>query len=357
MYPALSIQQALTDRFESILWVGGIAGMEAELVSRQNIPFRSIPAAGLHGVGLRSLPGNLFKLAQGFSASARILREFRPDVLLFTGGYVAVPMALAGRNIPQVLFVPDIEPGQALKGLAHYANVIALTAEDSRQYFSPKTKLVVTGYPVRSGLQKLARFSARRQMGLNDDLPVLFIVGGSKGARLINQAVMQVINDLLREYQVIHLTGELDWPEIQNQKATLPSELVSRYHAFPYLHEEMAAAFSSTDIVLSRSGASTLGELPFYGLPAILVPYPFAWRYQKVNADYLVNKGAAVMIENSQLKEELIPALHRLLSDQHKMDSMRTEMASLARPDAAMKIAALVMGLVSPSLAEGKARA
>jgi UDP-N-acetylglucosamine--N-acetylmuramyl-(pentapeptide) pyrophosphoryl-undecaprenol N-acetylglucosamine transferase len=100
-----------------------------------------------------------------------------------------------------------------------------------------------------------------------------------------------------------------------------------------------------------------LGELPFYGLPAILVPYPFAWRYQKVNADYLVNKGAAVMIENSQLKEELIPALHRLLSDQHKMDSMRTEMASLARPDAAMKIAALVMGLVSPSLAEGKARA
>jgi len=118
---------------------------------------------------------------------------------------------------------------------------------------------------------------------------------------------MQVINDLLREYQVIHLTGELDWPEIQTRKQHFRQNWFPAI-CFPYLHEEMAAAFSSTDIVLSRSGASTLGELPFYGLPAILVPILFAWRYQKVNADYLVNKGAAVMIENSQLKEELIPA-------------------------------------------------
>ena len=326
--------------------------MEEALVSRQNIPFRSIPAAGLHGVGLRSLPGNLSRLMQGISASSKILREFKPDVLLFTGGYVAVPMALAGRRIPQFLYVPDIEPGLALKSLSHFANMIALTASDSKKFFAGKKNLIVTGYPTRADLKKLDRSSARQQMGLTADLPVLLIVGGSKGARLINQAVARVLPELLSQFQVIHLTGELDWPEIQIQMTQLPADLAPRYHAFPYLHEEMAAAFSSADVVLSRAGASTLGELPFYGLPAILVPYPYSWRYQKVNADYLVNNGAAVMIENSHLQEELIPTLKQLFSDPHKMSSMQAQMAALARPEAAALIADRILALAGQTAAE-----
>lgn len=355
MYPALSIQQALTDRLDSVLWVGGIGGMEEALVSRQNIPFQSIPAAGVHGVGLRALPGNLKKLLQGISASRRILREFKPDVLLFTGGYVAVPMALAGRHIPQLLYVPDIEPGMALKGLSTFADTIALTAPDSKIFFSSKKNLVVTGYPTRADLKKMERAAAKKQMGLNDELPVLLITGGSKGARLINQAVTAVLPELLAQFQVVHLTGELDWPEIQKISADLPAELAAHYHPFPYLHEEMAVAFSSADIVVSRAGASTLGELPFYGLPALLVPYPFAWRYQKVNADYLVNKGAALMIENAQLKELLIPTLQKLFSDPQRMQSMRTNMAALACPDAAVRIADQVLALVNKPAAERKA--
>ena len=321
--------------------------MEESLVTRQNIPFQSIPAAGLHGVGLRSLPGNLIKLMQGVSASARILREFKPDVLLFTGGYVAVPMALAGRHIPQLLFVPDIEPGMALKGLSKFADRIALTTSESEQFFANKKNLVVTGYPTRADLQKMDRSSARNQMKLTGNLPVLLIVGGSKGARLINQAVSAVLTDLLSDFQVIHLTGELDFAEIQAQAKSLPAALASNYHVYPYLHEEMAAAFSSADIVLSRAGASTLGELPFYGLPAILVPYPFAWRYQKVNANYLVNKGAAVMIENSLLKDQLLPALHNLFADPQMVASMRAQMSAQAVPDAATRIADQVIELIN----------
>lgn len=357
MYPALSIQQALTDRVESILWVGGAGGMEAQLVSRQNIPFQSIPAAGIHGVGLRSLPGNLIKLVQGVSASAKILREFQPDVLLFTGGYVAVPMALAARKLPQLLYIPDIEPGLALKGLSRFADVIALTVPDSKQFFPGKKNFVVTGYPTRADLKKISRSAAHKQMRLNDELPVLLIVGGSKGARLINQAIQYNLTNLLHDFQVIHLTGELDWPEIQAQHAQLPAELASRYHIFPYLHEEMAAAFSSADIVISRSGASTLGELPFYGLPAILVPYPFAWHYQKVNADYLVSKGAALMLENSVLSDQLIPTLRYLMSDQKRLASMRSAMSFLACLDAAAKIADLVLNLAATADAKRKVRA
>jgi UDP-N-acetylglucosamine--N-acetylmuramyl-(pentapeptide) pyrophosphoryl-undecaprenol N-acetylglucosamine transferase len=291
------------------------------------------------------------------SASAKILREFQPEVLLFTGGYVAVPMALAGRRIPQLLYVPDIEPGLALKGLSRFADVLTLTAAESRQFFPAGKESVVTGYPTRVGLKKLDRITARQQMNLTESLPVLLIVGGSKGARLINQGIAQVLPDLLCEFQVIHLTGELDWPQIQAQITQIPADLASRYHAYPYLHEEMAAAFSSADIVLSRAGASTLGELPFYGLPAILVPYPFAWRYQQVNADYLAARGAAVVIENSQLKEDLLPTLHRLFADPSAYRSMQTAMASLAQPGAAAKIADLVLELAQKHSAERKAHA
>jgi UDP-N-acetylglucosamine--N-acetylmuramyl-(pentapeptide) pyrophosphoryl-undecaprenol N-acetylglucosamine transferase len=345
VYPALSIHQAIDNRFAETLWVGGEGGMEEALVTRQNIPFRAIPAAGLHGVGLLKLPGNVIKLIKGFIASSRILREFKPDVLLFTGGFVAAPMALAGRAIPTLLYVPDIEPGQALKGLARFADVIALTATDSKKFFSASKEMVVTGYPTRDDLHKLDKKAARKQMGLDADLPTLLIVGGSKGARLINQTVTRLLQQLLAEMQVIHLTGELDWPEIQKNAAGLPANLRKRYHPFPYLHEEMAAAFSSADVVLSRAGASTLGELPFYGLPAILVPYPFAWRYQKVNADYLADKGAAVIIENSSLDGELLSIVTSILHDQVRYSSMQKAMISLAQPEAAKKIASLVVGL------------
>jgi UDP-N-acetylglucosamine--N-acetylmuramyl-(pentapeptide) pyrophosphoryl-undecaprenol N-acetylglucosamine transferase len=314
VYPALSIYQALADRIDQTLWVGGIGGMEEALVTRENIPYRAIPAAGLHGVGLRSIPGNTRKLFQGIAASRRILREFKPDVILFTGGYVAVPMALAARGIPQFLFVPDIEPGMALKVLSHFAAKVALTVSDSLNYFKVDSRFVVTGYPLRAGLKKLERADALRQMNCTTDRPVILVTGGSKGAHLLNMAILGNLPALLADYQVIHLTGTLDFPEIQAVAAGLPADLSARYHVYPYLHEEMSAAFSCADLAICRAGASTLGELPYFNVPAILVPYPFAWRYQKVNADFLVRNQAARMIENEKLSAELMPALHELFA-------------------------------------------
>jgi UDP-N-acetylglucosamine--N-acetylmuramyl-(pentapeptide) pyrophosphoryl-undecaprenol N-acetylglucosamine transferase len=328
--------------------------MEADLVARQNIPFRAIPAAGLHGVGLRSLPTNLVKLTQGFFASRRILREFKPDVMLFTGGYVAAPVAVAGMSIPSMLYVPDIEPGLALKALSRTARIITLTTETSRQYFPASKHTVVTGYPTRADLRRLDKQAARAQLGLAQDLPVLMITGGSKGARLINHAITAKLQELLQMVQVVHITGELDWPEIETVKASLPVDLASRYHPFSYLHEEMAAAFSSADIVISRAGASTLGELPFYGLPAILVPYPFAWRYQKVNADFLAEQGAALVVENAELTEKILSTLRSLLGDPNRLENMQAAMRSLARPDAAKEIADLVIEMGSRKNPERK---
>ena len=132
-----------------MLWIGGEGGMEADLVAREAIPFEAIPAAGVHGVGLRALPGNLWRLVRGTLAARRLVRQFQPDVMLFTGGYVAAPVAVASPGIPKLLYVPDIEPGMALKFLARFANRIAVSAEPSRSYFPRAEKVVVTGYPTR----------------------------------------------------------------------------------------------------------------------------------------------------------------------------------------------------------------
>lgn len=323
--------------------------MEASLVSRYNLPYAEISAAGVHGVGLRALPGNLIKLLRGFLESRAILKQFKPDVILFTGGYLAVPLAFASGNIKKLLYVPDIEPGLALKTLAGKADTIALTTETSRRYFNPRKRLLVTGYPTRVDLDKPSREIASRQFELNPSKPTLLVMGGSKGARSINNALIQILPGLLPTTQVIHLSGSLDFEEVKVKTATLSPELLENYRLFPYLHTEMGSAFAASDLALCRAGASTLGELPLYGLPAILVPYPYAWRYQKVNADYLVENGAAILLPNDALDLRLGPTLNELLSNTETLSKMKQKMHSLARPQAAEEIARLLVDLCGRS--------
>ncbi len=345
MYPALAVFQALNAERPDveILWVGGESGMEAELVKRARLPYTSIPAAGLHGVGLRALPSNLTHLARGVLAARKILRDFRPDVLFFTGGYVAGPMAFAGLRVPTLLYVPDIEPGLALKTLARFADRIAVSAEDSQKYFA--RKVVVTGYPLRRDLKSWTKKSGRAALQLDNNFPVLLVVGGSKGARSINQAVGSQLPALLKITQVVHISGQLDWEAVEAARANLTLPQRKRYKAFPYLHEEMGAALAAADLVIARAGASALGEFTFLGLPAILVPYPHAWRYQKVNADYLTQRGAAIIVNDELLKGELLRVVTDLLKNPSKRQAMQTAMRSLVHPQAAQAIAEQLLEL------------
>jgi undecaprenyldiphospho-muramoylpentapeptide beta-N-acetylglucosaminyltransferase len=386
VYPALAVLQALQTRIEQgpehpldeqsgvdqaaqpdvltaeaqnkVLWLGGIGGMEADLVKRAGVRFEAIPAGQVHGISLRSLPGNLWQLTRGFFTAWRVLRKFRPDVLFFTGGYLAVPVALAARLLRQgkiLLYVPDIEPGWALKTLARFAHQVALTVEDGRQFFAHHRNVVVTGYPLRPGLQSGSKAEARAVFALKENLPVVLVLGGSKGAHSINQALQGILPDLLRQVQVLHISGNLEWILVEQSRASLPAKLQARYRAFPYLHKEMCAALQAADLVVSRAGASALGEYPLFGLPAILVPYPYAWRYQRVNAQYLVRHGAAVLVNDADLGEQLLPLVQELLSNRERREAMRTALKSLARPQAAAEIAGLIQGLAAGTTAASAA--
>jgi len=160
---------------------------------------------------------------------------------------------------------------------------------------------------------------------------------------------MACLTDLLTNLQVIHVSGQLDWQEIEAAKKRLSVDLQARYHAYPYLYQEMGAALSVADMVVSRAGASVLGEFPLFGLPAILVPYPYAWRYQEVNAKYLENYGAAVVLQDHELEQKLLSTIQSLLNDQNKRERMSQAMMSMATPKAAASIADLLHGLVATS--------
>lgn len=342
MYPALSVLKAIPTDALTTLWVGGEGGMEADLVKRAGVPFTTIPAGGVHGVGVFNLLRNLWNLTRGVFAARRVIKQFRPDVLFFTGGYLAAPMAVAGWSVPSVLYVPDIEPGMALNFLARFAEIIALTAEESKAYFSKsKARLVVTGYPTRPDLGQWDHAAAARKFNLDPDQPILLVWGGSKGARSINRALISILPEVLTFTQVIHISGSLDWNEVQAAAQSLPTDLAGRYSANAYVHE-MGAALAAADLSISRAGASSLGEYPLFGLPAVLVPYPYAWRYQKVNADHLTSRGAAVMLKDESLSEQLLPTLKDLFAEPSRLDQMRSAMRALAMPDAASKIAALI---------------
>ena len=317
--------------------------MEAELVNRAGIRYASIPAAGLHGVGLAHLPRNLWQMARGVGASARHLRRFRPDVMLFTGGYLAAPMAIAGRSIPTVLYVPDIEPGLALKFLARFADRIAVTSAESQRYFAKK--VVVTGYPVRPELQKWTRKRGLASLRLRSDAPVVLVAGGSKGARSINQALLSALPEVLKIAQVVHITGQGEWDAVRAATADLTKLQMKRYRPFPYLHKTMGAALAAADLAVMRAGASSLGELPHFGLPAILVPYPHAWRYQRVNAQHLAANKAAMIVPDEELRVQLLPAIRKLLGSRTRLKSMQAAMRSMAEPDAALALAGQLLEL------------
>ena len=352
---AWSLAEAPSSKLQSqVLWIGSQHGLEADIITRAGLPFRAIRGGGIHGVGWRRLPLNAFQLVVGLGEALGVVRAWRPEVLLVTGGFITAPVALAAwlNRVPVLVYLPDLEPALAVRFISRLAARIAVTAEASRAYFrelGQAAKVVVTGYPTRPELAEAAsdpaaRQQAQQRLGLHPQRPTVLVTGGSRGARSLNRAVLKALPDWLKDYQVVHLTGQLDWPEVEQAQAALPAEQRAHYHARPYLHE-MGWALAAADLVVSRAGASALGEYPLFGLPAILVPYPYAWRYQKVNADYLAERGAAVRLEDERLGSELAPLVRRLLDDPQRLGQMRAAARAAATPRAAQHVAAELAGL------------
>jgi len=355
IYPALAAVAELRRMGVAdadILWIGTKGEMEETLVPRAGLRLETIPAGPIVGVPLGTRARNAARMARGYGAASGLIRRFRPAAMFMTGGYVAAPVALAARRrgVPIVVYLPDVEPGSTIRAVMPLARRVACTTDGSRA-FVPEEKMVVTGYPVRPEMRAaraLSREQALARFDLTPGRPTLFVFGGSRGARAINRALMGILPALLDDTQVIHISGTLTWPEVEANAATLPAEQRAFYRPCPYLHEEMGAAFRAADLVVARAGASMLGECPAFGLPAVLVPLTFAWRYQKVNADYLTERGVAVQLTDETLAATLLPTVRGLLFDSERRSRMAAAAAVLDRPDAATNLARLILAQGMP---------
>jgi UDP-N-acetylglucosamine--N-acetylmuramyl-(pentapeptide) pyrophosphoryl-undecaprenol N-acetylglucosamine transferase len=345
IYPALSVVEALRERAPhvNLHFIGSTTGIENELVPRQGwTGFHSVPSGALHGVGRVRQLISLVKMARGAWQAWRLAAEHRPRALFLTGGWATFPAALGCRlhGVPIVVYVPDIEPALGVRVISRFARLVLTPVPESAGYFAGKIRVEAVGYPLRRALLSADRETAQAHFGLDPQRQTLLVFGGSLGARSLNTALAAILPELLAEsVQVLHISGKADWQAVQTRRAALEIAAQQHYHAFPYLHETMGLALAAADLVVCRAGASVLGELTHFGLPAILVPYPHAWRYQKVNADWLVARGAALRLDDEQLASDLLPTVRALLNDSARLRAMREAARRAAVPNAAERIA------------------
>lgn len=351
MYPALATVQAMVSHYPDVLlaFVGTVGGFERPLVEQSGVRFDSydeVQAGPVHGVNVFRLLNSLRKLAVGTLQSYRLLRLRKPQAILATGGWASLPVALMARlrGVPLLIYLPDIEPGLTIKVLRRFSRRVAITVPESARFFA-EGQTVVTGYPLRAEMYAATREAALAHFSLDPSKRTLLVFGGSRGARAINIAFGDLLPELLArgDVQVIHVTGELDWPRVQEQVAAVRDH--PDYHAHAYLHDDMGLAFAAADLAVCRAGASILGEFPFFELPSILIPLAYAWRYQQVNAEYLAQRQAAIHLDEAAMSTQLLPLIQSLLDDPARLAQMRSKVAALADRDGAANVAHAVIEL------------
>ncbi len=347
MYPALTVADAMRNHANAdLLYLGRANSAESRLAELAHIPFCVIETGQVRGKAPWTAAQSLWRMFRSVGTVRRWIREFKPGATFVTGGYVSAPViwASAAEKIPSVIYLPDLEPGWAIQATARWATRVAISFPEVEKHFAPG-KTVVTGYPVRQAFFKIDRLQARVKFRLDAHAPTVAIFGGSSGARHINQAVVASLGTLTQIAQVIHLTGRADESWVNEQVAQLPDAARKRVRVFGYLDDDLPEALGAADVVVARAGAATLGEFPALGLPAILVPGPYAGLHQERNADFLVAHGAAVKINDPALQDELLPMLKQLFAVPEKLNSMRDAMRALAQPRAAENLADVLMQL------------
>jgi UDP-N-acetylglucosamine--N-acetylmuramyl-(pentapeptide) pyrophosphoryl-undecaprenol N-acetylglucosamine transferase len=337
--PALAIAQELQKQCGAeVLFIGTARGIENRLVPAAGFRLHLVEVGALNRVSLTTRLKTLFSLPRAVWESRRILSEFRPNVVIGVGGYASGPAMLAAilSRIPTLAFEPNVVPGFANRLVAPLVSAAAVHFTETAQYFRHAE---VTGVPVRQAFFEIAGMSARNSK------PIVLIIGGSQGAHAINQMVIDSVEALrarLPEIHIVHQTGERDYNDAQAAYAGLGGVA----EAYRFI-DNMPDFFARADLLLCRSGASTVAEVTAAGKPAIFVPFPRAADdHQKRNAETLQRAGAAVLLEESKLnRDSLVETVSLLLSDRARLERMGDAARKLAHPNAARDIVAIAARL------------
>ncbi|HOJ20202.1 MAG TPA: undecaprenyldiphospho-muramoylpentapeptide beta-N-acetylglucosaminyltransferase [Armatimonadota bacterium] len=343
--PAIAIAEALKQAGHEVLFVGTRGGLEARAVPAAGYPIVHLPS---RPVSRKLSPDALLSLAvtgAGVVAAARLLARERPNAIASTGGYAGAALGFAAAilRVPALLFEPNAIPGRTTLLLSRWARRIAVAYAECGPRFGAQAeaRVVLTGTPVRPDIGGGDPVAAREAFGLDPNRPTLLVVGGSAGARSINNAVIAAAPALLDAgAQILHQTGRAN---IEGVKAATAHLAGRGYVPVDYL-ENMGTAYAAADLILCRSGASTIAEVTTCGLPAVMVPYPYAvGDHQTYNARALADAGAGRIIPDRELTPEgLADAVLFYLNNREACQRASAASRSLARPDAAASIVRLL---------------
>lgn len=336
LFPALSIANEIRHREPDaeFLFVGNKNRIEGTQVPKLGFEFEPISMIGMPRKVSFKIVKFIWNFLKSLIESYKILKAFKPKIIFGTGGYVSVaPILIANYlKIPNCMIEPNLFPGVATKLLAKNAKRVYLSFEKSGDYFKSKTNILVSGTPVRMNLELKSREESADYFKLSSSKKTILILGGSLGAKSINEKTMDILEKITQNYQLIWQCGKFYIKDLSNK---VKSESV---FLTDFL-DRMDLAYSLADIVISRAGASTISEITYYGLASILIPSPnVADNHQYYNAKILSDKNAALLFEDRGNSYELLKMVSDLLKNEPQLIEIKKKSKSLSRPNAAAKI-------------------
>lgn len=349
IYPALSVADKLNEEGWEICYLGSPNSLEADILSNTDYSFREIDVIPLpRKISFKLLKSVLVSIKAVYK-SYKILGKIKPDIVFGTGGYVTGPILLGAylRRIPTVIHEQNIYPGITNKLLSFFVNKIAVNNIEAAKYFNDniKNKIIETGNPIRKSIIETPREEGIKELGLNKDYKTLFIMGGSQGSATINNAMVESIEKVmeLKDIQVILITGKKNYEKVLEDLKNKTEKYDDRFKILPYLNN-IEYAYAAADLIIYRAGATGLAEITGRGLPAILIPFPYsAEGHQEINAKFMEDNGAAVMVEDEKFNGEILfDLVKKILLDEEKLERMKKNSNKLSKLKASQNIVEIV---------------
>ncbi|NLY86481.1 MAG: undecaprenyldiphospho-muramoylpentapeptide beta-N-acetylglucosaminyltransferase [Tissierellia bacterium] len=347
IYPALAIAKEiqLRDKNAKILYVGTKKGLEAELVPKEGLEFKTIRVKGLP----RRLNKESFiaakELILGLLDAKKILDDFKPDVVIGTGGYVCGPVVYVAKKkkIPALIHEQNAYPGITNKILSRYVDKVAVTFEESKKYFKHPNRVVKTGNPIRREILEINKEAAYKKLNIEKNKPFILSFGGSGGQKKLNDAIFDFIKRGIKDLQLIHVTGKRFYDEFMDKIKKSNIVLDENIRIFPYFYQ-IPEAINIATLVITSAGAITLAEIAAVGVPSILIPKSYtAENHQEYNARAFEKNGACVLVLEKDLNNiRLDDIIYSIIRDDKKLSNMRKNSKKMGQIDAAEKIYELI---------------
>lgn len=352
LMPLVAVARKIKEKNPEIefFFVGPAGKMENDIIGKEGIAMKEIMVGKFRRYFSMENVVDLFKIPIGFLQALKILFVVMPDAIFSKGGYASVPVVLAGwiYRIPIMIHESDATPGVANEILSKFADRVAIAYPEAEKEF-PAKQVVLTGNPLREDINKGDAKRIREKLSLVESKKIIYVTGGSQGAQVINNKILNILPELLRKYQVIHHTGEKNFDQVKHRAGEMGIKAGREgYHIFPFIGEDLKDVYAASDLIISRSSASTISEIAANEKPSILIPLlGSANDHQRMNAYALARIGACVVLEEGNLGENLLQSrIDEIMENQELSNKLSQNIKVFYHADATERIAQGVLGMI-----------